>query len=177
MSPIVLLIICAILSGEINGNSPFITTLGTFDYVKNFLAIFIYAAFFNDPAYTKKIYHLLLIVALCIATVALVQFLWAMGSVYIFNKDITDPSVYIFRSNNPAANAEMIWRFGIYSANNAYILGLYCLLMLTIYFYRSKNKSILIIFMLLAGTLASGSRMAYGGLIFVMSIQVNITRV
>ena len=87
--PFILFGICGMMSAFINGNSLFITALGIFDYLKNFLVIFIYAAFFNDPNDLRKIYRILIMLALILGTIALIQFFWAMGAVYIFKKDIT----------------------------------------------------------------------------------------
>jgi hypothetical protein len=57
LSPIVVLCISGVTSGMINGNSFFITALGIFDYIINFLVIFIYAAYISFFIYlvTHKI--------------------------------------------------------------------------------------------------------------------------
>ncbi len=117
----------------------------------------------------------MLFIAILLGTVALIQFIWAMGSVYIMGKAITDKSIYIF-SSLPVENIDMVWRNGIFRAQSltyhAYIVGLFNLLILTIYFYTERGANIKIYATLLFGILASVSRMAYGGLIFVMSIQI-----
>lgn len=93
-----------------------------------------------------------------------------MGSVYLLGKDITDKSVYIL-SNMPADSLEIVWRYGIFKTTSltyhAYILGLFNLLILTIYFYSGKRAKIKTVIPLLSGVLTSVSRMAYGGLFFV----------
>jgi O-antigen ligase len=98
-----------------------------------------------------------------------------MGSVYISGKDITDKSVYIFFSR-PVDNIEVAWRYGIFRTQSltyhAYILGLFNLLILTIYFYTEKRANMKIYIPLLSGIISSASRMAYGGLIFLISIQI-----
>lgn len=163
-------------SGTINGNSFPITFLGIFDYIKNFLVIFIYAAFFRDFNDFKKIFRYLFCVALFIATIGLVQFLWAMGSVYVLNKNILDPSVYIFFNSSPYGQEvlkEIIWRYGIFrSPFCSYDLALYCLLILTIYLYSMNKAVITAVIMLIMGVVVSASRMAYAALMLILSIQV-----
>jgi O-antigen ligase len=116
------------------------------------------------------VFRLLLIIAVLLGTVALIQFVWAMGSVYLLGKDITDNSVYIL-SNMPADSLEIVWRYGIFKTTSltyhAYILGLFNLLIFTIYFYSGKRAKIKTVIPLLSGVLTSVSRMAYGGLFFV----------
>ncbi len=162
-------------SGIINGNSLFVTALGTFDYLKNFLAIFIYAAFFRDFNEFKKLFRLLLFIALLLGTVALIQFIWAMGSVYISGKDITDQSVYILFSR-PKDSLEIAWRYGIFRTTSltchANLLGLFNLLIFTIYFHTEKRTNIKIYVPLLSGVLLSVSRMAYGGLIAIVAMEI-----
>jgi hypothetical protein len=170
--PLVLLGICGFVSGIINGNSLSVTILGTFDYLKNFAVIFIYAAFFKDFNGFKKLFRLLLFIALLLGTIALIQFIWAMGSVYILGKAITDKSIYIFH-NMPGDNIDIVWRYGIFrTSSHPYVLGLFNLLILTIYFYTARKLNIKVFFLLLSGIIASVSRMAYGGLIVVMSMQL-----
>jgi O-antigen ligase len=167
--------IYGLASGIINGNSLLVTSLGTFDYVKNFLAIFVYAAFFRDFNEFRKLFRLLLIIAVLLGTVALIQFIWAMGSVYMLGKEITDQSVYIF-FNIPMDNIDIAWRYGIFRTSSltyhAYILGLFNLLILTIYFYSGKRAKIKTVIPLLSGVLMSVSRMALGGLIFITLLQL-----
>jgi O-antigen ligase len=98
-----------------------------------------------------------------------------MGSVYILGKGISDKSVYIF-STVPIENIDLdiAWRYGIFRAQSltyhAYILGLFNLLIFTIYSYTEKRTKIKFYIPMLSGVIASVSRMAYGGLIFVASI-------
>lgn len=98
-----------------------------------------------------------------------------MGSVYVLGKDIADRSVYIF-SNVPIGNLDTSWRYGIYRTTSltyhAYILGLFNLLILTIYLYTEKKVKIIKVIPLFTGIIASVSKMAYGGLIFVMLTQI-----
>ena len=174
----VLICVVGLISGRLNENSIFLTTLGTFDYVKNFLVIFIYAAFFNDPDHLRQIFRALLFIALLIGTIALIQFIWAMGSVYIFGKDISDPGIYILSAGSPlhTESLETIWRYGIFRTPSltyhAFISGLFNLLILTVYIHTEKRKNITILILLISAIIASVSRMAYTGLIFIFSIAL-----
>ena len=178
LTPLVLFAVSGLAAGFKNGNSLSITLLGTFDYIKNFLVIFIYAAFFRDFHEFKKIFRLLLLVALLLGAVALIEFLWAMGSVYILGKNIADPTAYfLFKlpSDNITTLRMFYWRFGIFSTssltNHTYTLGLYCLLIVTIYLYVAKRARIALLILLFSGSIASVSRMVYAGLLFVISIR------
>ena len=99
-----------------------------------------------------------------------------MGSVYVFGKDIIDPAIYIFtnKSYYDSSSLSVTWRYGIYRAPSltyhAYILGLYCLLFFTLYVYNANRKKIIVPFFLISGIIASVSRMAYAGLIFVITV-------
>jgi len=163
-----------LVSGIFNGNSLSVTALGTFDYLKNFLVIFIYAAFFRDFNDFRKLYRPLLFIATFLGTVAFVQFFWAMGSVYVLGKDITDSSVYIFSNidvQDVSTLNNIVWRYGIFRTQSltyhAYILGLFNLLILTIYSYHEERIIPARFIVLITGVLASVSRMAYGGLLFI----------
>ena len=172
--PLIIFGICGLTSGFLNGNPLQATALGIFDYIKSFLLIFIYAAFFRDFSDFNKIFRILLIIALVLGLKTLLEFTWAMGSVYVLGKDITDPGVYIFLNSSlysPDFLNTIIWRYGIFrSLSYSYNLGLYSLLMLTILFSTKKLNTALFI-PLIAGIIASVSRMVYAGLIFVMTIQ------
>jgi hypothetical protein len=107
-----------------------------------------------------------LFVSLLLGAIALLQFIWAMGSVYIFDKDIADPGVYLFlnRSDVASLNKDITWRYGIFRTPSltyhAYILGLFNLLILTIYSYTKKRMSVPLVAILVSGVIASVSRMA-----------------
>lgn len=176
--PFIFFAICGLISGIINGNSLTVTILGTFDYLKYFFVIFIYGAFFNNYSDFKKIFNILLVIAVLLGAIALLQFVWAMGSVYILKKEITDPSVYIFmkRSSYDADSLkDTVWRFGLFRTPSLtygkYILGLYALLFINIYLHVSKKTRLAVIIPLFSGVIASVTRMAYGGLLFVLTIQ------
>ncbi|MEW6601241.1 MAG: O-antigen ligase family protein [Nitrospirota bacterium] len=167
--------LCGLASGIFNGNSLSVTVLGTFDYLKNFLVIFIYAAFFRDAYKLKKIFNLLLKVAVLLGIVALMQFAWAMTSVHIFGKEIADKSVYIFTAA-PVNDVDEIWRNGIFRAPSLtyhnYILGLFNLLIFTIYAFTAVRVEVKTLIPVVFGVISSVARMAYGGFIFVVSMLV-----
>jgi len=140
-----------------------------FDYVKNFLVIIIYAAFCREFSEFKKIFRLLLIIATVLGALALLEFTWAMGNVYVLDKKITDQGIYLF-SNIDVSDIitlkDVYWRYGIFRSPNAY--GLFILLILTIYFYTEKRVNTIIAFIQIVGIIASNLRRAYAGLIFVV---------
>lgn len=160
LSSILIFSISGFISGILNGNPLLITILGTFDYVKHFLVIFIYAAFFRDFNQFKKIFHLLLIVAVFIGISAFIQESWALYSKYILEKDIVGKG----------------WRLGIYRAyalvSHYNLLGLYSLFILSIYLFISKKLNFVIMFSLLSGIFTSVSRVAYAGFAFLTALQL-----
>lgn len=170
--PITLLFMSGLMSGLINGKSFVITILGTIDYIKNFLVIFIYAAFFKDPDDFKKIFRYLLIIAVFLGVVSFFQEFWALFSRYILGKDIMDIT-YILAKNSMPVNS---WRYGIYRApsfvGNANSIAFYCLLILTIYLCSSKKINHAILISILSGVLFSGSRSGYVALITVVVLLI-----
>lgn len=178
-SSLTIFISIGVISTIINYNHLNVSVLGIFDYAKNFLAIFIYAAFFRSIDDFKFIFRYLLIIAIIFTGIASMQFIWAMGSVYIFEKEITDQSVYLFSDShliNPITLKNVVWRYGLFRADaivlGAYILGLFNLLILTIYYYTARKIKLLIMIPLIIGIISSVSRMAYGGLCFLLLIQL-----
>ncbi len=177
--PLFFLSVSGFVSGLVNGNPLFITIFGIFDYIKNFLVIFIYAAFFRDFYKFKKIFRLLLLVAVFLGAVALIQELWATASRYILEKDIYDKGIYFLR-NIPSGKGhgyfEDIWRFGIYRTSSLMhhpnILGLYCLLILTIYLCMVKKVNFAVLISLFTGVFVSVSRMVYMGFVFIIGLQI-----
>jgi len=161
---ILVLCVSGFMSGVVNGNSLLVTTLGTFDYVKNFLVVFVYAAFFRDFREFKGIFKLLLILTVLLGVIAFIQELLALAVRYIIENDISDS----LRNDN--------WRFGFYRTpsliGNPNMLGLYSLLILTIYLFMSKKINYAIFIPISVGIFASISRMVYTGLIFVTVIQI-----
>ena len=153
-----------LLSGIINGNSLFITLIGTFDYIKNFLVIFIFAAFFRNYDDLKRILRLLLIIAAFIGVVALMEESWMLYSRYILAKDV----------------AGTAWRFGLYRTaslmSHYNMLGLYSLLILTVYLHITKKVNYLIYIPLFIGVFFSISRTIYTGFVFLTGVQIIRTR-
>lgn len=73
----------------------------------------------------------------------------------------------------PGDKIDIVWRYGIFRTSSyPYVLGLFNLLIFTIYFYTEKKVKIKTVIPLLSGVLASVSRMAYGGLFFVILLQL-----
>jgi hypothetical protein len=163
--PVFVFCVTGFISGMSNGNPVFVTVLGIFDYLKNFLVIFVFAAFFRDFGEFKKIFHLLLIVAVLLGAIAIIQEIREVTYRYIIGRDVVNTGFY-FSS----------WRLGIYRAHslmhNANIFGLYCLLMLTVYLCMNRKVKILVIIPLLAGVIMSVSRLVYTGLIFLSGLQI-----
>lgn len=177
---IVVFTITGLISGIVNGNSLVVTSIGTFDYIKNFLVIFIYAAFFHDFEDVKKIFNILLILVFALGAVALIQEMWATGGRYLLEKDITDKRLYILTEIYDSANQLNLddfnskWKFGIYKAgsllSDANMLGLYSLLFLTQYVFYKIKMNWVVLLMIFSGVFASGSRMVYTSLLFITLI-------
>ena len=110
--PILFFSLSGFISGMVNKNPLFITTLGIFDYIKNFLVIFIYAAFIRTYRNLKRIFNLLLILTVFFGVIAFIQEFYALVSRYIFEKDINDSGIYILRNVSSDNNIDL-WRFGI----------------------------------------------------------------
>lgn len=140
--PIFAISISGFISGMINENSLFITSLGTFSYIKYFLVIFIYAAFFREFSQVKRAFRLVLMVAVFLGVIAFIQELWALSSRYLLKKDIYDASIYILRSLLGIEQAESYWRLGVYRASSLMhhhnILVLYMVLIISMYLNAEK---------------------------------------
>ncbi len=173
--PILFFSLSGFISGMVNKNSLFITMLGIFDYIKNFLVIFIYAAFIRTYRNLKRIFNLLLILAVFFGVIAFIQEFYALVSRYIFEKDINDSGIYILRNVSSDNNIDL-WRFGIYRTPSLLyqpnMQGLYSLLILTIYLSMVKKVNFVIFNFLFAGVFTSVSRMVYVGFIFIAGLQV-----
>ncbi len=172
LSPILVLSISGLIYSIVNGNSLFITPLSTFDYIKNFLVIFIYAVFFREFSEFKKTFRLLLIVAVFLGIIAFIQEFWAMTSRFILEKDVSDINYLLTKNLSPKDS----WRFGIYRApslmHNSNMLGLYILLILTIYLCIEKKVNFAVLTSLFAGIFLSISRMVYMGFVFMAGVQI-----
>lgn len=166
-----------VVSGIINRNSPFITFLGIFDYIKNFLVIFIYSSFFRDADAFKKPFHYLLAVAVFLGIVAIIQEFWALVSHYILMKDISEKEIYIFRYlSQENWMFQDFWRMGIYRAPSLTIhpnnVGLFSLLIITIYLFTARKVNPIVFISLFAGIFVSISRMIYFAFMLLAGIQL-----
>lgn len=174
--PLLVLSISGFVSGIVNRNSLLITTLGTFDYIKNFMVIFIYTAFFKEFEQFKKIFRAILLVTVFLGVIALIQELWAMWFRYILKEDIHNIRYLLVREGQPA----LAWSGGIYKARslvgNNIVLGLYGILILTIYINITKKINFAVIVPLLSGILFSVSKMVYAAFAFVMGMYLFRTR-
>jgi hypothetical protein len=166
--PVIALCLSGFISGMKNGNQLIVTVLGVFDYIKNFIVIFIYAMFFRGLKYPKKLFRIMLIITIFLCFVAIIQELWAISNRYIISKDLYNISYFL--SNNRA------WRFGFYRASSLMhhpnMFALYTLLIFTIYLCMEKKIKLTVIIPLCTGILVSISKVAYMGLIIVMGMKV-----
>jgi hypothetical protein len=173
----IIFIFAGLISGIVNGNSLYVTALGIFDYIKTFLFIFVYAAFFREFSMFEKLFRSLLIVAVVLGSIALIQELWALSYRYILGKDIQDAGMYILRSvPKDIELVESFWRLGIYRTPSLVghynLLGFYSLFILTIYLSISKKVNYLVFCALSAGIIFSMSRMILLGFAISVGIQI-----
>lgn len=177
---IILLSISGFLSGMINGNTLLITTLGTFSYIKYFLFIFIYAAYFREFNFFLKVFRLLIKIAVFIGFVALIQELSAIITIYIVEKDIFESTNIFIKGLSSILSPNYIQggggRLGVLRASSLLshynLLGLYSLFILTIYLYSGKRINFTVIFFLMVGIIASVSRTAYAGFELLAGLQI-----
>jgi len=175
--PVFALVIFGFISGMVNGNYMLVTIHGIFDYVKYFLVIFIYAAFFREFNEFKKVFRLLLIIAVFFGVVAFIQESWAMGNKYIFQKKITD-IFYLDISEllRKSSYREPDWRIGIYRVPslmiNPLISGLYGLLIFTFYINIVKKGNFAVFFAVFSSIFGSVSRIVYTGFACVAGLQI-----
>ena len=176
--PILVFCISGAASGMINGNRLVVTALGIIDYIKIFLFIFIYAAFFRDFSEFRRVFNLLLIVAVFLGIVAFLQEIWALALKYILERNIYDRRNYLLGDIPVMVYRKVIidhWRFGIFRApslvRNPNTLGFYSLFILTIYLSIRKKKNPAVFISLLTGIVVSVSRKVYMELIFLAIVQ------
>ncbi|NOZ70187.1 MAG: hypothetical protein GXP46_13315 [Deferribacteres bacterium] len=176
--PIFILCASGLVSGMVNGNRLIVTVLGIIDYIKIFLFIFIYAAFFRDFSEFRKVFNLLLIIAVVLGIVAFFQEVWALVLKYILEKDIYDRANYLLGDIPVMLYRKVIidhWRFGIFRApslvRNPNTLGFYLLFVFTIYLNIKKKKNPAVFVSLLTGIIVSVSRKVYMELIFLTIVQ------
>ncbi len=181
--PIVAIVVSGFISGIINNNTHLVTIHGIFDYIKYFFVIFIFSAFFRDFNEFKKIFSLLLIIAVFLGAIAFIQETWALLNRYVLDKSIYHIVYFevgqLLSSVTPNDNISylpMPWRIGIYRAPslmiNANASGLYALLIFTVYAFIKEKGSFTIFFFLIFGILGSVSRIVYSSAVFVMGLQI-----
>jgi hypothetical protein len=165
------------VSGMVNRNSLLVSALGTFDYLKNFFVIIIYAAFFKENIQWKKILDYLVIVAAILGGVALLQEIWALGYHYMLGNDIYHSGNYILK--NLPSNAwqyQDLWRFGIYRASSfmhhSNALGLYFVLVLSMYLFTVKKVNPGTFSLLFIGIFVSVSRIVYTLFLLLGGVQI-----
>ena len=177
--PVFIFCLFGLMSGIVNGNPFIVSILGTIDYIKYFLIIFIYAAFFSGFSDFDKIFRYMLVLAIFFSLLAVIEEAWALVSRYILGKDILDPSMYLFRDSPPSVNQSFgSWRYGIYRAGSIIKkidwLGFYSLFIFTLYISVRNKRNPYVLVILLSGILLSVSRSAYAGLL-AMSIVILIS--
>lgn len=174
--PIILFIIVGLSSGVFNQNSLFVTILACFDYIKYFLVIFIYAAFFKEFDAFKQIFRLLLIIGACLGGVAIIQEIWAMTSQYILREEVQGNQMLLLINSVLGDYSHYTPRLGVFRVhsfmNNSIMLGHYLLLILTIYLSVTRRLSWAVFLLLYAGIVMSVSRTVYAGFVFLMIVQI-----
>lgn len=164
-----------LIEGFTNGNALLVTTAGVFDYVKNFIIIIIYFTFFDDVNDFKMIFRFLVVTAVVMGTISFIQEAWALSSVHIFKKDISDPGNYVF--NNMDINLiSGYWRFGMYRTpslmTSSIISGLYCLWVFNIYLWTARKLNFAVAASLLSGIFTSISRIVFVGFMLTAGLQI-----
>ncbi|MBI5739892.1 MAG: O-antigen ligase family protein [Nitrospirae bacterium] len=141
--------------------------------MKNFLAIFIYAAFCNNIMDMKKAFKSLLIVTVFLAAIAIFQEVWAMTSYYVLHKDILDKSIYVLAQN---LMPEGSWRFGLYRTPslmfNPNIFSFFLVLVIVIYKNIKEKVNPAVLLVLVIAVIFTGSRIAYIGLVVFAGMQI-----
>ena len=162
---LIIMSITGLISGIMNGNSLFVTFHGIFQYLKYFLVIFIFSAFFRNLDELKKVYRYVLIIALFLAIAALIQELYADISRYIFHKNINDMSIYLFQRMRPDGILGSFWRFGFYRVspfmNSSIIFGLYIVLILSIYIFVERKIKWSVVFLIALVSVLTFSKIVY----------------
>ncbi|MBI5056319.1 MAG: O-antigen ligase family protein [Nitrospirae bacterium] len=180
MAPILALSILGFISGLINGNYMLATIHGTFEYIKYFLVIFIYAAFFREFSEFKKVFRLVLMTAVFLGAISFIQEIWAVGNLYILKKNVKDiyyfDVAYIINPQIRSGYFENMWRLGILRVPSFMInhnfSGLYILLILVIYTHIIEKVNFAIFVSLFSAILGSVSRVVYTSFILTGGFQV-----
>ncbi|NOZ70177.1 MAG: O-antigen ligase family protein [Deferribacteres bacterium] len=177
--PFLAIVVSGFISGAVNGSSLIITSLGIFDYIKYFLFIFVYAAFFSDFSDFRKIFRLILILTVCLVIVAFAQELWALHSRYIAGRCIYDKDNYLLGDsifNIYRDSFREHWRLGIFRTpsllRSPNFFGFYSLFILTMYFYLRRRVNLFVLFTLMGGIFVSVARMVYAGFLFLTGVQL-----
>jgi hypothetical protein len=178
--PIFALGVVGFTSGILNANPLLTTVHGIFDYVKYFLVLFIYIAFFREYSEFKRLFHILLIVAIFLGAIAFIQETWALGNRYVLQRNINTDIFYLNLTSfiNPQAKQDYfeLWRFGILRVSslmiNSNVLGLYMLLMLVIYTQIVKKVNFAVFIPLFSGIFGSVSRVTYMSFLLLGGIQI-----
>ncbi len=172
--------IIGFISGVINSNLLMVTSYGVFYYIKYFLIIFIYAAFFKSFSDYNKIFRVLLITAVIVGFVAFLEEAAALFIRHILEDSTNDSAISTINSifiNITHDNLLHVrnWRVGIYRVSSMMshynLLGIYSLSILALYLYNAKKINPLYLFSLLSGVYFSVSRVALAGLIILCIMQ------
>jgi hypothetical protein len=177
--PILFIGLGGLISGIVNGN-PFLATFhGTFHYFMYPLLMFIYAAFFSELSIFKRVFRILLIIAVSLGVIALVQAVWAYTNLYILKKGVF--KIYYLELGTLLGGVGESdfgepWRIGLYRTSSLMInynfLGLYVLLIFVIYMYFVEKRNSGALFFLIFSIFGSVSRIVYTGFIFISGIQL-----
>jgi hypothetical protein len=168
-----------IISGFVNHNPYLATVHGSIDYIKYFLLIFIYAAFFGASDDFKKVFRILIVTSVLIGVAAFSQEVWAVFSRYILKIDIED--IYyldifnLIKKETQSYSNAITWRLGMYRVasfmlNHTY-LGLYCLLIFNVYSFFEKRGKFVVFFSLLSGIIGSLSRIVFVNFLLVAGLH------
>lgn len=177
MSAILSVLISGAVSAIVNGTPFLIGALGIFDYIKNFLVIFIYAAFFSRDDDFNRLFKYPLYTAVLIGIVAILQESWALTMHYVLGYSIDEDNLYVLRllPQGEYWGYADLWRLGIYRAPSLMFhpnnLGIYGLLILTLYLFTFRTIAPLYFVALLSNVLFSVSRMAYSALTMMAGLQ------
>jgi hypothetical protein len=155
-----------LLSGWINHLPLMITVMGSFDYVKNFLPLFIYAVFFSLEIEWQRALRLLVITAVVLGIFAFYQEAIALVFSLFFPGSMeTGIGLAMF----PRIFGDY-WRTGLLRASSLTIhpnvFGLFTILVLTYYLYTKKKVNAFVFLALYGGVFFCLSRIV--GLMFLM---------
>jgi len=176
--PIIFICISGLLSGIVNGNKMIVSLHGIFAYIKYFLVIFIYAAFFSKFSQFARVFYILLAIAVIIGIIASVQEIWALSNRYLLH--IRPEDILYLNLTQILKDTHLytddLWRLGLFRATslmiNSNFMGLYILLMLVIYINVVDKVDFKILCPLVLGIVSSVSRVVYISFILIGCIQL-----